>query len=118
MFKRYFSKKFFSEKITNPLKPYENNKTHFAQFNELEISLQNKNKSIPFSNEIDIYNYTFETEKINMQLKKKSKSNDTNQLEFKLPIKKVYDVNFSVGEFAMQLNPTFNNLTYSIKRLI
>ena len=90
----------------------ENNKTHFAQFNELEISLQNKNKSIPFSNEIDIYNYTFETEKINMQLKKKSKSNDTNKFEFKLPIKKVYDVNFSVGEFAMQLNPTFNNLTY------
>ena len=47
-----------------------------------------------------------------MQLKKKSKNNDTNQFEFKLPIKKVYDVNFSVGEFAMQLNPTFNNLTY------
>ena len=33
-------------------------------------------------------------------------------IAFKLPIKKIYNVNFSVGEFTMQLNPTFNNLTY------
>ena len=51
----------------------ENNKTHFAQFNELEMSLQNKNISNPFSNEIDIYNYTFESEKNQYAIKKEIK---------------------------------------------
>ena len=61
---------------------------------------------------IDIYNYTFESEKKNKNTLRKLGDGPNENIAFKLPIKKIYNVNFSVGEFTMQLNPTFNNLTY------
>ena len=32
--------------------------------------------------------------------------------DVKFPRQKIYNVNFTVGEFILQLNPTFNNQAY------
>ena len=95
---------------------YENNvsSTHFR----IESGIQktsdvNKTQSDNDKNLINIYNYQFEKEK----LKNKENSTDEKQKEslvkkHELPLQEIYDVNFSIGEFVMQLNPTFNNQAY------
>ena len=70
--------------------------------------MERDRRSYPVDSLVDIYNYNFESEKKNTLRKLGDPSNEN--IAFKLPIKKIYNVNFSVGEFTMQLNPTFNNL--------
>ncbi len=92
---------------------FENNnaKTRFAYYNS-----QHKNDihRVPSQVDslVDIYNYTFESEKKNINTNRKFNQQISQSIAFKLPTKKIYDINFSVGEFTMQLNPAFNNLTY------
>jgi Tol biopolymer transport system component len=95
---------------------YENNvsSTHFRIESGIQkTSFVNKNQSNIDKNLINIYNYQFEKEK----LKNKENSSHEKQKEslvkkHKLPLQEIYDVNFSIGEFVMQLNPTFNNQAY------
>ena len=93
---------------------FENNdvKTRFASYKSQRSSVQGDRRSYPVDSLVDIYNYTFESEKKNKNTLRKLGDPSNENIAFKLPIKKIYNVNFSVGEFTMQLNPTFNNLTY------
>ena len=86
--------------------------TYFKNSRNEDVNIEgNSNESN--DNKINIFNYQFESEKKSntsqnkMQTHSKSKSS-----KFTLPIKKIYNINFSVGQFIMQLNPTFNNLAY------
>jgi Tol biopolymer transport system component len=108
--------------------------------NEYEFYLGDKNKSVIFENtfsetffknisskktdfktpnqndieidKIDIYNYKFEDEKKLLSKKIVSKKENERKSDVKFPRQKIYNVNFTVGEFILQLNPTFNNQAY------
>ena len=64
------------------------------------------------NDKIDIYNYKFEDEKKLLSKKIISKKEKENKSVVKFPRQKIYNVNFTVGEFILQLNPTFNNQAY------
>ena len=87
-------------------------KTRFISYKSQRSSSIRDRSSNAEDSLIDIYNYTFESEKKNKNTLRKLGDGSNENIAFKLPIKKIYNVNFSVGEFTMQLNPTFNNLTY------
>ncbi len=93
---------------------YENQvlSTHFI----IESGVESANSSYkkPIQNQtnlIDIYNYQFEKDKLKYSENVK-KEKDSLVIKHKLPLQEIYDVNFSIGEFVMQLNPTFNNQAY------
>lgn len=86
--------------------------THFVKSKDLTAYLEeddNYNES-----EININNYQFEIEKEILKKNNREKNNreKNNPSNFILPLKKIYNVNFTIGDFIMQLNPTFNNLAY------
>tara|TARA_B100001287_G_scaffold111572_1_gene94058 strand:+ start:15976 stop:19143 length:3168 start_codon:yes stop_codon:yes gene_type:complete len=88
--------------------------THFIKSTDYKSSEGDK-KLVQSSDEINIYNYQFEKEKEiikNNNQKKYSSSTTKEKGNFILPLKKIYNVNFTIGDFVMQLNPTFNNLAY------
>lgn len=88
--------------------------THFIKSKDYYSSKKNDNNSSQ-ENKINIYNYQFESEKKVKSIIDNSKSNNQNSTaksKFELPLKKIYNVNFTIGDFIMQLNPTFNNLAY------
>ena len=64
------------------------------------------------NNEVDIYNYKFEDEKKFLNSSTKQKNLSKSKSEVKFPLQKIYNLNFTIGEFIMQLNPTFNNQAY------
>jgi hypothetical protein len=108
--------------------------------NEYDFYLGDKNKSIIFENtfsetyfkniaskkndfnktmqnniendKIDIYNYKFEDEKKLLSKKIVSRKENEKKSNVKFPRQKIYNINFTLGEFIMQLNPTFNNQAY------
>jgi len=88
-------------------------KTYFKNINTKKVNSDDNTASLEKEEKIDIYNYRFEDEK-----KQLLKSKDFNETEttkdhnIKLPTQKVYNLNFTIGEFIMQLNPTFNNQAY------
>ncbi len=88
--------------------------THFIKSQDYYIN-KNNEKLNEYADEINIYNYQFEKEKEiikNNNQQKNILSNNKKKNNFILPLKKIYNVNFTIGDFVMQLNPTFNNLAY------
>ena len=104
---------FYSCKESNNIM-YENNvsSTHFRIESGIQKPIDgNKNQSNKEKDLINIYNYQFEKEK-NKESPTNEKQKDSLVKKHKLPLQEIYDVNFSIGEFVMQLNPTFNNQAY------
>jgi len=88
-------------------------KTYFKNINTKKVNSDDNTASLEKEEKIDIYNYRFEDEK--KQLLKYKDFNETETIKdhnIKLPTQKVYNLNFTIGEFIMQLNPTFNNQAY------
>ena len=88
-------------------------KTYFKNINTKKVNSDDKTASLEKEEKIDIYNYRFEDEK--KQLLESKDFNETETIKdhnIKLPTQKVYNLNFTIGEFIMQLNPTFNNQAY------
>jgi len=88
-------------------------KTYFKNINTKKVNSDDNTASLEKEEKIDIYNYRFEDEK--KQLLKYKDFNETETTKdhnIKLPTQKVYNLNFTIGEFIMQLNPTFNNQAY------
>ncbi len=76
-------------------------------------SYQNNNDSKNNQTLINVYNYQFEKDKFSENEKiNKEKKKDSLSKKYKLPLQEIYQVNYSIGEFIMQLNPTFNNQAY------
>jgi hypothetical protein len=90
----------------------ESDNTYFKNISNKNLGNKNTSQEILYDSQINIHNYKFEDE-ISQILKTSSKKqiNEKNS-KIKLPTQKVYDVNFTIGEFIMQLNPTFNNQAY------
>jgi hypothetical protein len=88
-------------------------KTYFKSINTKNVNSGDNTASFKEKEKIDIYNYKFEDEK--KQLLESKSFNETENIKdhnIKLPTQKVYNINFTIGEFIMQLNPTFNNQAY------
>ena len=88
-------------------------KTYFKNINTKKVNSDDNTASLEKEEKIDIYNYRFEDEK--KQLLESKDFNETETIKdhnIKLPTQKVYNLNFTIGEFIMQLNPTFNNQAY------
>ena len=88
-------------------------KTYFKSINTKNMNSDDNTASLEKEEKIDIYNYRFEDEK--KQLLESKNFNETETIKdhnIKLPTQKVYNINFTIGEFIMQLNPTFNNQAY------
>ena len=90
----------------------ESDNTYFKNISNKNLGNKNTSQEILYDSRINVHNYKFEDE-ITQILKTSSKKqiNEKNS-KIKLPTQKVYDVNFTIGEFIMQLNPTFNNQAY------
>ena len=89
--------------------------TFFIKSKDNALSANDNNLGKSNINEVNIYNYQFESEKEKKKSNEEinsSKKSTTPKSNFVLPLKKIYNVNFTIGEFVMQLNPTFNNLAY------
>jgi hypothetical protein len=89
--------------------------THFIKSEDYMANQNIDQLGSKEENEINIYNYQFEKEKElrkrnNQEKKSNTKLNENSN--FVLPLKKIYNINFTIGDFVMQLNPTFNNLAY------
>jgi hypothetical protein len=87
-------------------------KTYFKNINSQDAIFKTIIENNLDSEEIDIYNYKFEDEKKLLSKKIVSKKENKVKSEVKFPRQKIYNVNFTVGEFILQLNPTFNNQAY------
>ena len=87
--------------------------TYFKSINTKSVSSDDNTASLLEEEKVDIYNYRFEEEKKQLlepkDLKEFKLVKDHN---IKLPTQKIYNLNFTIGEFIMQLNPTFNNQAY------
>ena len=86
--------------------------TYFKESQNIPTNIEGNSK-LETENKINIFNYQFESEKRDKSSKNTTQSPPKSKdSKFILPTKKIYNVNFSVGQFVMQLNPTFNNLAY------
>ena len=86
-------------------------KTYFKSINSKNVN--SDDNTAKEDEKINIYNYRFEDEKI--QLLESKDINETETIKdynIKLPTQNVYNINFTIGEFVMQLNPIFNNQAY------
>jgi hypothetical protein len=92
------------------------NKSSNTYFKSIHIKRVNSNDNTAVFNkkeEVDIYNYIFEDEKKQLLETQDFKVSEiVKDRDIKLPSQKIYNLNFTVGEFIMQLNPTFNNQAY------
>tara|TARA_B110000902_G_scaffold78158_1_gene93016 strand:- start:8330 stop:11503 length:3174 start_codon:yes stop_codon:yes gene_type:complete len=87
--------------------------TYFKTINTKNLSSNDKVKSVNDEEKVNIYNYRFEDEKKQLlESKDFKKTESVRNNKIKLPTQKVYNINFTIGEFIMQLNPTFNNQAY------
>jgi hypothetical protein len=84
---------------------YKSITTKSEKADENITSFKNKEK-------INIYNYRFEEEKQLLESKGVKEFETIKNHNIELPSQKIYNVNFTIGEFIMQLNPTFNNQAY------
>ncbi len=92
----------------------DNNKNTYFKKSKDYLNPQIAKKSENY-NEININNYQFESEKEEITRTENNHSGNNKNVgnsKFVLPLQKIYNVNFTIGDFVMQLNPTFNNLAY------
>lgn len=89
-----------------------NNKTYFKSLSNRKNKIDKNTITKYQNNEVDIYNYKFEDEKKFLNSSPKQKNLSKSKSEVKFPLQKIYNLNFTIGEFIMQLNPTFNNQAY------
>ncbi|MDC3389683.1 hypothetical protein OAW64_00805 [Flavobacteriales bacterium] len=85
-------------------------KTYFKSLYANKNNSKSKNNSQ--LNKIDIYNYKFEDEKKLFTTSTYQKKVKKVKSKINFPTQKIYDINFTIGEFIVQLNPTFNNQAY------
>ena len=86
--------------------------TYFKMIASIKSNYDNTIQKNIENDKIDIYNYKFEDEKKLLSKKIISKKEKESKSVVKFPKQKIYNVNFTVGEFILQLNPTFNNQAY------
>ena len=86
--------------------------TYFKNIASKKTEIKKTNQNNIEKDKIDIYNYKFEDEKKLISKKLISKKENEIKSDVKFPKQKIYNVNFTIGEFILQLNPTFNNQAY------
>ena len=89
-----------------------NGDTYFKSLSKRKYKIDGISNLNYQNKEIDIYNYKFEDEKRFSKQSQNQKSLSNSNSEVKFPGQKIYNLNFTIGEFIMQLNPTFNNQAY------
>ena len=89
-----------------------NGDTYFKSLSKRKYKIDGISNLNYQNKEIDIYNYKFEDEKRFSKKSQNQKSLSNSNSEVKFPGQKIYNLNFTIGEFIMQLNPTFNNQAY------